>query len=290
MDAEVTQEHLGMQLTYMDDFLTRSFRQRILQLDTKWEKSDVSNMSVIEDVHGRAIKELWQSLTRDLRMEGTLLLDNLEQQGALSAAGRASILASSGNQKQNRSFLKFCNTFSSSKFKSAVIPAMKESKDSTNYQLACDMEDAMSRYETDGKNKSICSYCKMKDKVNLRRLADALMEYKSISVPTYEDLASSSLSHEDKWETIRKMRKPKSFSRALKKKYQELYFEIKWNPEALMLGCVCTTGTETATEEDMEVDKVSDIARMSDFSGDTDSTPKPKVNIDSGSFRKPRVK
>ncbi|XP_071093612.1 uncharacterized protein [Haliotis cracherodii] len=289
MDAEVTQEHLKMQLTDMDDFLTQSFRQRILQLGTKGEKSDVSGMSAMEDVHGRAIKELWQPLTRDLRLAGTLLLDNLlEQQDALSEAGRASIIASSGNQKQNCSFLKFCNELSPSKFKSTVIPAMKESNDSTNYQLACDIEDATAHYETVGKNKSICSFCKMKDKVNLRRLADALIECKAISIQTYEDLASSSLSHEDKWGTLIKMRQPKRFARALKKKYPDLYFEIKWNPEALMLGCVCTTGTETLTEEDMEVDKDSDIARMSDFSDDTDFTPKPKGNIYAVSFRKPQ--
>lgn len=198
------------------------------------------------------IKKLSPVLTKDLRLVGTDILDRLLQEDVLSEAGRSSILTRPTTHAKNAAFLKFCNGCTSSQFTATVVPALKACNDEVNAQLACQIERELSLPLRDvhDPNGSLCKFCSIQSKVNLRRLADVMYKMNAISDQQREDLSSPNLSNKIKWKHLSKMKRPKWFAFSLKKKYPEVYRDVRWTPfSALCCSCEDISTTVNTHEE-----------------------------------------
>ncbi|XP_048241208.1 uncharacterized protein LOC125374395 [Haliotis rufescens] len=267
--AKVNIEAMKKTLGHMDDYLMQCFRQRHAEFDCETcEDPDPATTGN----HATVIKKLSPVLTNDLRLEGTHILDRLLQEDVLSEAGRSSILTHPSTHAKNAAFLKFCNGCTSSQFTATIVPALKACNDEVNTQLACEIERELSllpQIVHDSK-RSLCKFCSIRSRVNLRRLADVMYQMNAISDQQREDLSSPYLSHDKKRKQL--VKKTKQFALSLKKKYPELYQDVRWTPFSA-LCCSCEdVSTTVNTHEETDNESRAHIARLSDVESDLENT------------------
>ncbi|XP_046546697.1 uncharacterized protein LOC124256779 isoform X2 [Haliotis rubra] len=245
--------------SFMEDYLMQSFRQRNLQL---LFREDVG----VSDAYIESIRKVSPILIRGLDLQSTPLMDRLISSDVMSEAGRESILARPTNHSRNKAFVTYLRgNFTHETFKDQFLQVLSEQ----NQTLAKEVGDELERLTVSSRRRTKCPFCKMKETVNIRQLADSLYQMNEISQSLQQDLSASYLPDTVRWsELFKQVTSMKTIMKALEVKNERLHREFITHERGLSKSRFCLECTCDHSEQLGAVagsDTKSDVANMSDF-------------------------
>ncbi|XP_046560907.1 uncharacterized protein LOC124269905 [Haliotis rubra] len=188
--ANKTEEEMKRYNSHMEDYLIQAFRQRQLEL---LESKDTPPP---DHAHLHALRIHSDILQKELRLNGTVLLDRLIEQEVMSEAGRESILSRKTNQQQNAAFIRYVSqTFDADTFKAVFLPALTVEHE----YLATELSKAAANQTLSKSFLNRCLSCKIREQIRIRKFATCLYQIDAISSASHLDLTSTDMSQEDKW-------------------------------------------------------------------------------------------
>ncbi|XP_067653945.1 uncharacterized protein [Haliotis asinina] len=244
---------------FMEDYLMQSFRQRNLQLLFREDMDD-------SDAYIESIRKVSPILISGLDLESTRLMDRLISSDVMSEAGRDSILVRPTKHSRNKAFVTYLRgNFSHETFKDQFLPMLSKE----NQTLAKTVEDELEKLTVSSRRRTKCPFCKMKETVNIRQLADSLYQMNEISQSLQQDLSASTLPDTVRWtELFKQVTSMKTIMKALEVKNERLHREFITHERGLSKRRLCLECTCDHSEQQSAVvgsDSEKDVANMSDF-------------------------
>ncbi|XP_041354635.1 uncharacterized protein LOC121372395 [Gigantopelta aegis] len=248
-EDEKEYHEISHKFEYLEDYLMQSFRERSHHL----VYSQTAENNEPTCTHQQAINRCYSSLVKDLHPTGDIL-DELVQHKAMSITSMESILARPTPRARNEEFILRLKAYNYETFNTCFMPALQKHQPHVAQQLRAEM--TMS-YET---APTKCLPCRIREEVQVKRLAESLLKAHIIRLPAYSDYKSLSIINSGKWSELLKTIHSVDIINALENKYKDLYTECQ-STGLKTLECVCFTEHDKNQSE-----SGCDVAKLDDFS------------------------
>ncbi|XP_071115293.1 caspase-10-like [Haliotis cracherodii] len=239
--------------------MTRSISRAEKDVEANFHEGRTGFVAGIGDIQRKLLKECFYDLVDNLDLEGTNLLDILHQEHIMSESDDRSIRAKTSARDKNRDFLEIiCDKLSPEEFNYTFLPAVQKD----HPHLFTKLVEKLSEMEESFEEKQ-CLSCRVRDNVQVHRLAKPLLKRKAIHLSLHADLCRGGLSNRCKWGELESGEvSHEDIIEALNKRYPNYHKQFKQEGRT-SLECYCQ---HKPKEQD-----VVDYTEIADFGDVVDS-------------------
>ncbi|XP_041379077.1 uncharacterized protein LOC121391561, partial [Gigantopelta aegis] len=261
-ESEDHYRQIGHYLKYMEDDLMQLFRGKHPLVMPQFAETLQPNRN-----HQQAIDRCYNSFVNDLDLNSTPFLDHLVEDDLVSVASVESIQTRPTSRARNEALMYILKTCTSGTINNVIIPALQK----THPHLAQKLKAEMAKPGQTVPSK--CLACRVRQDVQVKRLADSLLKHKMIGFPSHSDYKNPAMTNTVKWIALLKEVNTAGIIKSLQKKYPDLHAECQIK-KLNTLQCICVMEDE---EKEMDVARLSDLESISSgyddsFEHDSDLT------------------
>ncbi|XP_046565498.1 uncharacterized protein LOC124274214 [Haliotis rubra] len=232
--------------------------------DAKTDNSKKRRLS--HNAHQVALKECESNIVKELNIERTTLMDELISVDLMTEDDRQSILAKPTPKAKSNDFFRLMHgKLTLEQTKNIFLPAVGKEHPWLAKHISMKMQELEHQEQI-----TTCVCCRMRDIVEVKRIADYLREKGLVSVTQHADLTNSALANNTKWTEVLKCPHPDMQSvviSSLESTYPDLYNDFQFFSKN-DFACFCEDIAEqtniNGTASDVD-NLCVDVARMSDF-------------------------
>ncbi|XP_041353052.1 uncharacterized protein LOC121371290 [Gigantopelta aegis] len=246
--AEDHYQQIGHNLEYMEDNLMELFREKHPLVNPLFAENPQPNCN-----HQQALDGCRNVFVSDLDLKSTRFLDLLHQDDVMSIASMESIQVRPTSRARNEEFMHVLKTCTSEQINNVIIPALQKTHPHLAEKLKAEMAKPCQTVP------SKCLACRIREEVQVKRLADFLLKQSMICLTSHSDYKNPSMTNTVKWIALLKEVNTAGIIKALQNKYPDLHAECQIK-KLKTLECICAMGDE---EEEMDVARLSDLESIS---------------------------
>ncbi|XP_067664374.1 uncharacterized protein [Haliotis asinina] len=217
------------------------------------------------NAHQVALKECESHIVKELNIERTTLMDELISVDLMTEDDRQSILAKPTPKAKSNDFFRLMHgKLTLEQTKNIFLPAVGKDHPWLAKHISLKMQEMEHKEQV-----TTCVCCRMRDIVEVKRIADYLHDRQLVSMTQHADLTNPALANNAKWAEVLKCTQPDKQSvviSSLESTYPDLYTDFQFFSKK-DFACFCEDLAEQTdiNNSASDVDNLGvDVARMSD--------------------------